>query len=268
VECRKARAEKQVPAVGLPCEAAPVNRDQISRLAHADHPLAAPLDDDAVRGLLEHAIVRGDERVLDLGCGGAEWLVRALTGRPGLHAEGVDVSELSLAHARAAADRAGVLDRLTLHQQDAATFAAQQPFDLVLCVGASHAFGGLLPTLAAVRAQLAPGGRVLIGDGFWDRTPSPEAIEMLGDFADLATTMDLVAADGWTPVGGHVSTRRELDDYEWAWTGSLAAWALGHPDDPDHEQALAVATEHRSEWLRVYRDTWGFLSLVLRRTAD
>ncbi|MES4904277.1 MULTISPECIES: hypothetical protein [unclassified Streptomyces] len=32
------------------------------------------------------------------------------------------------------------------------------------------------------------------------------------------------------------------------------------------------ATEHptvrRAKWLRVYRNTWGFVSLVLRRTPD
>ncbi|SNT20257.1 hypothetical protein SAMN05216276_102858 [Streptosporangium subroseum] len=30
----------------------------------------------------------------------------------------------------------------------------------------------------------------------------------------------------------------------------------------------ATATTRRSEWLRVYRDTWGFVSLVLRQTSD
>jgi SAM-dependent methyltransferase len=245
-----------------------VNRDQISRLAHADHPLASPLDDDSVRRLLESAIARDDARLLDLGCGSAEWLLRALISWPGLRAEGVDLSTPALTHARAEASRLGVQDRLVLHQQDAVEFASPHPFDLVLSAGSAHAFGGLLPTLAAARSHLAPGGRVLIGDGFWERTPSPEAIEMLGDFDDLATTMDAVIADGWTPVDGHVSTRTELDDYEWAWTGSLASWALDHPDDPDHDQALAAATTHRAEWLRVYRDTWGFVTLILRRTAD
>ncbi|MET8332906.1 hypothetical protein ABZV14_02225 [Streptosporangium canum] len=68
------------------------------------------------------------------------------------------------------------------------------------------------------------------------------------------------------PVHGHVSTRQELDDYEWAWAGSLASWALDHPDHPDSSQSLATAAVHRSEWLRVYRGTWGFVSLVLRQT--
>lgn len=244
-----------------------MNRDQISRLAHADHPLASPLSDASVQRLLDRAAGRDDDRLLDLGCGGGEWLLRALRARPEVRAEGVDVAAVALAHARAESIRLGVQDRLVLHERDAAGFTSPHRFDLVLCSGVTHAFGGLRPTLAAAGAHVAAGGRVLIGDGFWDRPPSPEAIEMLGDFDDLATLMDVVVADGWTPVGGHVSSRSELDDYEWAWTGSLAAWALDHPDHPDHDQALDAATTHRSEWLRVYRDTFGFVTLVLRRTA-
>ncbi|MFI6883606.1 SAM-dependent methyltransferase [Streptosporangium canum] len=243
-----------------------MNREQISRIAHTDHPIKSPLNDDSVRRLLERGIPRGDERVLDLGCGGGEWLLRALAAHPRLHAEGVDTSEDALAQAREAASDLGVQERLVLHHQDAADFASPHPFDLVLSVGSAHAFGGLLPTLAAARKHLAPGGRVLIGDGLWEGDPSQEAVEMLGNFADLPTTLDLVVADGWTPVHGHVSTRQELDDYEWAWTGSLASWALNHPDHPDSSQALATAAVHRSEWLRVYRNTWGFVSLVLRQT--
>ncbi|GAA3099944.1 hypothetical protein GCM10010464_74320 [Pseudonocardia yunnanensis] len=60
--------------------AAPVNRERISRLAHADHPIASPLDDDSVRRLLEQGIRPDAERVLDLGCGGGEWLLRATAG--------------------------------------------------------------------------------------------------------------------------------------------------------------------------------------------
>ena len=136
----------------------------------------------------------------------------------------------------------------------------------MLSVGATHAFGGLLPTLAAAAGHLAPGGSVLIGEGFWDRAPSQDAVDMLGDFTDLATTVDRVVADGWTPVDGHVSTRAELDAYEWACWGSLASWALDHPADPDAAHVLTTATARRSEWLRVYRDTWGFVTLLLRRT--
>ncbi|WP_326614303.1 class I SAM-dependent methyltransferase [Streptomyces scopuliridis] len=245
-----------------------MNREQISRIAHTDHPIKSPLNDASVHRLLEHGLSRGDERVLDLGCGSGEWLLRALATRPHLHAEGVDISAAAMAQARQAARERGVEDRLVLHHQEAEGFVSVQPFNLVISVGATHAFGGLLPTLAAAREHLAPGGRVLIGEGFWDRTPSQEAIDMLGDLTDLATTVDRVVADGWTPIHGHISTRHELDDYEWACWGSFATWALDHPADPDSSQALTAASTHRTEWLRFYRDTWGFVSLVLGRTPD
>ncbi|MEV0094332.1 class I SAM-dependent methyltransferase [Streptomyces sp. NPDC050738] len=245
-----------------------MNREESSRIAHTHHPIKSPIDDDSVRRLLERAAPRGDERILDLGCGGGEWLLRALTTLPKVRAEGVDISEDALTQAGQSAERLGVRDRLGLHQQSAADFTSPHAYDLVLSVGAAHAFGGLLPTLEAAHRHLAPGGHVLIGDGFWDRTPSPEAIDMLGDFADLATTMEQVEAAGWTPVHGHVSSRAELDAYEWSCWGSLSTWALDNPSHPDSKEALALASTRRTEWLRVYRETWGFVSLILRRTHD
>jgi SAM-dependent methyltransferase len=268
VKDRQFTEEMEVRTDFRRCQAAPVNRDQMSKIAHANHPIKSPIDDDSVRELLERGIPRPDARVLDLGCGGGEWLLRALSTSPRLRAEGVDISEDALAQAREAASGLGVQERLVLHHEAAADFVSAHSFDLVLSVGAAHAFGGLLPTLAAARKHLAPGGRVLVGDGFWEKEPSPEAVEMLGDLADLATTLDRVTADGWTPVHGHVSTRRELDDYEWACWGSMAAWALDHPDDPDSSQVLSTAATRRSEWLRSYRDSFGFVCLVLRQTSN
>ncbi|MEV5610973.1 class I SAM-dependent methyltransferase [Streptomyces sp. NPDC052225] len=241
-----------------------MQREEMSRIAHSGHPIKAPLGDDSVRDLLRHALPRGDERVLDLGCGSAEWLLRALETHPGVRAEGVDISADALAQARSAAKGRAVEGRLTLHQRPAAEFAADEAFDLVISVGAAHAFGGLLPTLAAARAHLAPGGRVLVGDGFWGQDPSPEAIDMLGDLAPLADTVEQVTGDGWTPVHGHISTRQELDAYEWACWGSLAGWALDRPEHPDSAEALATAGLRRTEWLRTYRDCFGFVCLVLR----
>ncbi|NIH87812.1 methyltransferase [Amycolatopsis granulosa] len=234
-----------------------MNRDLISRLAHADHPVAAPLGDEAVARLLARALPRGDERILDLGCGGGEWLLRALELRPQARGEGVDLSEVALEHARREAARRGLADRLALHHLDAAEFTGP-PADLVLCVGSTHAFGGLLPALAAARKLLTPGGRVIVGDGYWEQEPSAEAVELLGDLADLPATVDMVTGDGWVPIYGHLSTRHELDDYEWNWSGSLAERA------PDQ---LATASEHRDEWLRGYRHCFGFLTLVLTPAA-
>lgn len=241
-----------------------VNRERLSALAHTRHPIASPISDDEVQRLLERSIPHEDAVILDLGCGGAEWLIRALAAYPKLRAVGVDTSEFALSRARTAATDRGVADRLTLHQQSATEFPAAAEFDTVLCIGSTHAFGGLPATLAALRTHVRPGGRALIGDAYWETEPTPAALEIFGDLPDLPELLDQVISAGWTPTHGHTSTRGELDAYEWSWTGSLTEWALDHPEDPDQAEALTAATTHRDEWLRDYRASFGFACVVAR----
>ncbi|MBW4719883.1 SAM-dependent methyltransferase [Saccharothrix obliqua] len=247
-----------------------MDRQKLSALAHADHPIAAPLADPAVDDLIDRA-VRPGAHVLDLGCGEGAWLLRVLNRRPGVTAVGVDLSGEGFDRTRAAAEAAGVADRLELLRQDVTRYEAARPADVVLSIGAAYAFGGLLPALAAARGYLADDGVVLLGDCFWEREPDPDLRAQLEDgpqkYADLPTTVSQVVADGWTPVHGHVSTLAEWDAYEWSWTGSVARWALDHRDDPDVESALRTANAHRDLWLGGYRGVLGFVTLVLRPTV-
>ncbi|MEV4614635.1 class I SAM-dependent methyltransferase [Kitasatospora sp. NPDC049258] len=245
-----------------------MERHLISRIAHRHHPVAAPLFDESVERLLARALPGRAERLLDLGCGEGAWLLRALAARPSLRAVGVDLDAEGLTRAREGAERLGLARRIGLHHQDAREFEAKEPFDAVLCIGSTHAFGGLAQTLAAVRPLLAPDGVAVVGEGYWQREPDRVSLEIFGDgFSDLSGTVARVTADGWTPVYGHASSEAELDEYEFAWTGSLAEWALDHPEDPGSADALRVAAQHRDEWLDGYRGVFGFVTLVLRRSA-
>ncbi|MCC8246825.1 SAM-dependent methyltransferase [Saccharothrix luteola] len=247
-----------------------MDRQTLSALAHAEHPIAAPLGDPTVSDLLNRAIRRPDAHLLDLGCGEGAWLLRAAQEHDGVTAVGVDISGAGFEETLADAARLGVADRLELLRQDVTTYRSARKADVVLSIGAAYAFGELLPALAAARGHLAEDGVVVLGDCFWEREPSPELRAELEDgpqkYADLATTVARVVADGWTPVHGHVSTLAEWDEYEWSWTGSLAAWALDHPDHPDREQVLATSAAHRDSWLNGYRGVLGFVTLVLRPT--
>ncbi|MCG6498186.1 class I SAM-dependent methyltransferase [Kitasatospora sp. A2-31] len=78
-----------------------MDRRTISRLAHAHHPIAAPIADESVARLLTRATARTETgRVLDLGCGEGGWLVRALAARPRWQAVGVDLDAAALTRAR------------------------------------------------------------------------------------------------------------------------------------------------------------------------
>ena len=244
-----------------------VDRPLASAIAHRWHPVAAPVSDANLLRLLHR--LGQVERVLDLGCGFGEWLLAALEAAPHATGVGVDTSAPALDEARRRAQARGLADRVTYEEADAAGWTGDG-FDAVLCVGATHAFGGLTATLAAVRGHLRPGGRVLLGEGFWDGEPTPQAMSALGaapgELPSLDELVETAHAAGYEPGYGHVSSAEEWDDYEWSWTGSLTEWALTEASGADRESALAMAGTHREEWLTGYRGQLGFLTLVLHDT--
>lgn len=243
-----------------------MDRTLASAIAHRRHPIAAPVSDANLRRILERLAVPAGGRVLDLGCGFGQWLLAALEAAPGATGVGVDTSAPALAAAGIGAGQRQLADRVRFEEADAASWTGGS-FDAVLCVGATHAFGGLAATLAAVRSHLDPGGRVLLGEGFWDGEPTPQAMSALGaEPGELPSLVDLVVEAqqaGFEPGYGHVSSAEEWDDYEWSWTGSLTEWALTEASDADRASALAMAGTHRDEWLAGYRGQLGFLTLVL-----
>lgn len=249
-----------------------MDRAELSRIAHTDHPIAAPVAEPVVRRLLERLDPAECGRVVDLGCGAGAWLLELLEARLDLTAVGVDTSLHPEREVRAEAR--GVADRLTWAEADAATWrpvGAHPAFDAVICVGASHAFGGLSGTLDAIRSHLRPGGRALLGDATWEQPPSAAAQQALGarpgDFPTLAQLVPTLEGHGFEVGYAHVSSAEEWDDYEWSWTGSLVAWAQREGRSPqDRAQALDAARSHRRDWVEGYRGELGFVTTVLHDT--
>jgi SAM-dependent methyltransferase len=246
-----------------------VDRQRASALAHTHHPIAAPVAGVNVNKLLRRAGRGPAARILDLGCGQAAWALQALAHYPDGHADGVDLSAHALERAEAAAAMRELSDRLTLHERDARTYVPDGDYDLVLCVGSTHAFGGFAETLDLAGRHVNPHGVLIVGDGFWEASPTPQALAALdakpGDFTDLPTLIETAADAGWHPIYAHISDAAEWDDYEWSWTGSLLEWAIDNPGHPDAPEATRLANEHRDQWLRGYRGVLGFATLVLRR---
>jgi SAM-dependent methyltransferase len=247
----------------------PVDRQRLSAIAHSHHPIAAPILGVNVNRLLYRADRQPSARILDLGCGHGAWALQALAHYPNGHADAVDTNPHALEHAAHAAEGRGLADRLVLHERDARTYVPDGDYDLVLCVGASHIFGGFSPTVEAAGRHVNRDGILLVGECFWDRPPTPEALAALDvesdHYSDLAGLVEAAEGAGWTPVYAHISDAAEWDNYEWSWIGALTEWALENPGHPDAAEALGTAHKHRDQWLRGYRSILGFATLVLRR---
>jgi SAM-dependent methyltransferase len=104
---------------------------------------------------------------LDLGCGPGDPTLRLAQALPGWTFEGVDGSPPMLAHARAAAARAGLAARLRFHEArlpDVPAALAGRRFALVLSNSLLHHLPAPDTLWAAVRRFAAPGARVFAMD--------------------------------------------------------------------------------------------------------
>src|SRR5215467_7920471 len=144
-----------------------MDRQRLSSIAHSHHPIAAPILGVNVNRLLRRADREPAARILDLGCGEAAWALQALAHYPDGYADGVDISPYALARAATAATERGLADRLTLHERDARTYVPDGDYDLVMCVGSTHAFDGLAGTLQIAGQHVNRDGMLMIGDGYW-----------------------------------------------------------------------------------------------------
>jgi SAM-dependent methyltransferase len=99
--------------------------------------------------------------VADIGCGAGRALVRLAEGYPNSHFTGFDQSAEAVSLARAKAAAAGVADRLSIRQIDAA-HGLPGSFDLITAFDVIHDAADPIGLLRAMRSALAPGGIALV----------------------------------------------------------------------------------------------------------
>jgi cyclopropane fatty-acyl-phospholipid synthase-like methyltransferase len=227
--------------------------DAFRRLAHAGLTFNAPLAEERAAELVRALPISPGHHVLDLCCGWGELLLRILAAHPATTGTGVDTSREALDRGRRAATRLGLHERVELVEAPAETFA--DVADVVLCIAASHAFGGHAAALETLRQSVTAGGRVLFADGYWAADPSEAALSAIGQLPRLEQLEADARAAGFRVEHVASSSREEWDAFE-------AAWRAGLESSGDAD-AVAFAAERRREYEDGYRDTIGFAWLVL-----
>ena len=243
---------------------------RFTTLAHASHDFCNPISVAALDRFVERLELAPDSRVLDVGCGKGELLMRVVS-RWRARGVGVDVNPAFLAEARRRAEQHGASSALTLRETPALEAGlAPESFDVTLCVGSAHALHDeLAPALATLRDWTRPGGQMLFGHGYWQRDPDPEYLagfggtrEELGTEAELREA--LIAA-GLEPLESVTSSPADWDGYEEPYAANIERFFAEHPDDPDRDAFLARSRTWHALYRRWGRDTMGFALYRARR---
>jgi cyclopropane fatty-acyl-phospholipid synthase-like methyltransferase len=233
-----------------------------------------PLSEARATRLVERLTQARPGTVLDIGCGWGELMLRILAAAPSATGLGIDVHEPDLARGRDNARSRGLSGRATFVNESAIA-TSRGPADLVLCLGASHALSDAEPpkhtelALRALRQLVTPGGRVLLGEGFWQRPPTAAELAAMwpgttaGELPDLAGLVDLTVDAGFRPAWIETASLDEWEEFESGYQADEEEWLAAHRDHPLAGQTRERVDEHRSYWLRGYRGILGLAYLTL-----
>ncbi|HEY2577717.1 MAG TPA: methyltransferase domain-containing protein [Streptosporangiaceae bacterium] len=225
-----------------------------------------PLSVEHAELLMDRLDLSPGLQVADIGCAWGELLLR-VAGRVrspggGVRGIGVDTDTRALARGRESARQRGLGEHVEFVEADAVAW--RETADRVLCVGASHAFGGTGAALKALSGLVPGGGRLLFGDGYWTAGPSGRAVELFGDeVLPLAGLLEAVRAEGWRVIHMSVADQREWDDFESTFRAGRQEWLLGHPSDPRAGEVRDWLDSREREYVETYRGVLGFAYLVL-----
>lgn len=242
--------------------APPVNQQRFSAIAHGDMPIWNPLGMRQLDDAIEQLALPTKATILDVGCGRAHLLFR-LVETFDARGIGVDSSELAIDAAREALAQSSCSNLVDLRCEafHADSFEAAA-LDLVVCIGATHAFGDYRTTLHEALRLLTHTGQLLVAEGFWEQDPDPEYVEFLGgkkeDLLDHTGNEALGRELGYDLLWSQVTSRDDWHAYETTYAKNIERHVASHPDDPEADAMLAKIRRWHNGYLRWGRTTLGF----------
>ena len=212
-------------------------------------------------------------RRLDLGPGSHVLDVASGVGGPALHLAETFGCRLTcverapefVARARERTAAAGLEDRIEIVEADAETFELGR-YDAALCIGATFAYGGLVPTLERLR-HAAP--LLAVGEPYWRVWPLPPAPgggkrTAEDEFLPLPETIERIESTGVHVVSFIASSEDDWDRYESLQWLALDEWLAANPGHPQAEEFRARGAESRTRYLTWERAAMNWAIFVCR----
>ncbi len=235
-------------------------------VVEARHELQNPTSPEKICELGKRLDLRPDSHVLDIASGkGGPALLLAETF--GCRLTCVERAPEFVAAARERTTAAGLEDRIEIVEADAATYELDR-YDAALCLGASFAYGGLVPTLERLRSA-AP--LLAVGEPYWREWPLP-AEPSFGEeervdeqaWLPLSMTIEQAESAGVRVVSLIASSQDDWDRYESLHWLALDEWLVANPDHPQAGEFRARGAAQRARYLAWERAVLGWAIVVCR----
>jgi SAM-dependent methyltransferase len=235
-------------------------------VVEARHDLQNPTSPEKIRELGERLDLGPDSHVLDIasGKGGPALLLAEMFG---CRLTCVERAPEFVATARERTAAAGLEDRIEIVEADAADYELGR-YDAALCLGASFAYGGLVPTLERLRAAAAV---LAVGEPYWREWPPPAAAHPAEEprvdeqaWLPLPETIERAESAGVRVVSLIASSQDDWDRYESLHWLALDEWLAANPDHSQADEFRARGAANRSRYLAWERAALGWAIFVCR----
>jgi cyclopropane fatty-acyl-phospholipid synthase-like methyltransferase len=242
-----------------------------SAIAHGGLAFMNPLAEEDVDEMIEALALEPGAHVLDLGCGKAEVLIRIVERYPGVRATGLDRSAAVLAEARRQAEERVPEARVALLEQDVREYAPEPgSFDLVVSTGGVSFRGGVGGSLAVLSGYVAPGGKLLFGEGYWREEPRAEYLVALGaareELKDYEGTIEAAQDVGLELKRAVTTSVEDWDAYEEAWARNGERYADAHEGEEGVDELREWIAAGRERYRELGgREVLGFALLLFER---
>lgn len=235
-------------------------------VVEARHDLMNPTSPEKIRLLGERLGLGPESHVLDIAsgrCGPALLLATEF----GCRLTCVERAPEFVAGARERIAAARLEDRIEIVEADAATYELGS-YDAALCIGATFAYGGLVPTLERLRPA-AP--LLAVGEPFWRTWPLPSEAETgqpvhtdEEQWLPLPETVERFESTGVRVVSLIASSEDDWDRYESLGWQTLDEWLAANAEHPQAEEFRARGAAERDRYLRWERGLIGWAIFVCR----
>jgi methyltransferase family protein len=234
-------------------------------VVEARHEIQNPTSAEKIRLLGERLGLSPASHVLDIASGKGGPAV-ILAGTFGCRMTCVERAPEFVATARERAAAAGLEDRIEIVEADAADYELGR-YDAALCLGASFAYDGLVPTLERLRTA-AP--LLAVGEPYWRAWPlrpagadGEERVDE-DEWLPLPETIERAESAGVRVVSLIASSEDDWDRYETLHWLALDEWLAANPDHPQAEEFRRRGAARRNRYLTWERELLGWAIFVCR----